>query len=141
MGIKLPPLPHVAVRFFGLFRRIVVMKFYNDFNSMFNAQSGVKKDMSVFNSGVCDIVLSILDQLQECENDVAFIRKRIKMSYDKMMSQIDEKDRDSVYSSYEDIAEQIPLIDMQSDCHKYYNALVEKINGIYNDILEMSDKY
>lgn len=25
------------------------MKFYNDFNSMFNAQSGVKKDMSVFN--------------------------------------------------------------------------------------------
>lgn len=25
------------------------MKFYNDFNAMFNAQSGLKKDMSVFN--------------------------------------------------------------------------------------------
>ena len=26
------------------------MKFYNDFNAMFNAQSGLKKDMSVFNN-------------------------------------------------------------------------------------------
>ena len=26
------------------------MKFYNDFNAMFNAQSGLKKDMSVFNA-------------------------------------------------------------------------------------------
>ena len=52
MGIKLPPLPHVAVHFFGLFRRIVVMKFYSNFNEMFNAQSGVKKDMSVFNKVV-----------------------------------------------------------------------------------------
>ena len=30
------------------------MKFYNDFNSMFQAQSGLKKDMSVFNKVVDD---------------------------------------------------------------------------------------
>lgn len=36
---------------------VVVMQFYNDFNAMFNAQSNIKQDMSVFND------FSVLDKM------------------------------------------------------------------------------
>ena len=75
------------------------MKFYDDFNSMFNAQSGLKKDMSVFNEIDASDDYGLFRHFQIIDPIGGYLCASIECSY---LPERSEYDNNPEYRKYRD---------------------------------------